>query len=221
MRSKGGGARLVGGFSFIGSGLGFLVAVAYLIAAQGPGSPDILSTLAAPNGRGLFVTSAAAGIVASVLYVFGAAAIHMVFRQINEFATLLVLVLAPVAASAFIALLALQYAIAETAQEGFTTTDVPFRELVVESHSFADAAGWAGIAVLALTAVISSWVFRASRRWRWLGLAGLGLAPVWLLLHLLDSGYAFLVPFALWEIAVGTAFLSIRPAPPVSGTEAG
>jgi hypothetical protein len=210
----------VGGGSFIASGLGFLISVGYLIAAEGPGTPDILSTLASPNGRGLFVTSAAAGIVAAVLYVIAATAIHIVFRHINEFATLLVLVLAPVAAAAFIALLALQYALTETAQEGFATTDASFRELVVESHSFADAAGWTGIALLALTAVISSWVFRASRRWKWLGLAGLGLAPVWLVLHILDSGYAFLIPFALWEIAVGAAFLTTGSVLPLSGTEA-
>jgi hypothetical protein len=201
---------LVGGSALIGSGVAFLIAVGYLIAAQGPGSPDTLSALASPGGRGLFVASAAAGIVASVLYLIGAAAIHVIFRQVNEFATVLVVVLAPVAAAAFVALLALQYALAETAQEGFTTTDVPFRQLVVESHSFADAAGWTGIALFALTAVISSWVFRMAYCWRWLTVAGLGLAPVWLVLHLLNSGYAFLIPFAVWEVAVGTAFVTAR-----------
>jgi hypothetical protein len=208
--------RVVGGLSFLGSGIGFLIAVAYLIAAEGPGSPDVLSTLASPSGRGLFVASAAAGIVAVVLYVIGAAALHLIYQLVSEFATLVVLVLAPVAAAAFIALLSLQYALAEAAQEGFSTTDVAFRELVVESHSFADAAGWTGIAVLALSGVISSWVFRKAQRWPWLAVAGLGLAPVWLVLHLLGAGYAFLVPFALWEIAVGIAMLATRPRLPVA-----
>jgi len=201
------GARLVGGIALAGSGLGFLVAVAYLVAAEGPGSQDILSVLASPSGRGLFVVSAAAGIVAAVLYVVGAAALHILFRRVDELATLVVLCLAPVAAAAFTALLSLQYALAQTAQEGFATNEVPFRQLVVESHSFGDAAGWTGIAILAFSAVVSSWVFMSAGRWRWLAVAGYCLAPVWLLLHLLDAGYAFLVPFALWEIAAGIACL--------------
>jgi len=40
------------------------------------------------------------------------------------------------------------------------------------------------------------------------------LAPIWLVVHLLDAGYVFIVPFALWEMALGGAFLlTRRPLP--------
>ena len=207
-------AGAAGGISALGSGAGLLASVAYLIAAQGPGSPDILVTLASPNGRGEFVASAAAGIVGAVLFVIAiAAAVTMLWRA-NQLAMIVAAGLAVVAASALISLLALQYALAMTAKEGFTTTDTSFRELVVESHSFADAAGWTAIALFAITALLVSWTLRRARRWKWIWIAGLVLAPIWLVVHLLDAGYVFIVPFALWEMALGGAFLlTRRPLP--------
>ncbi len=199
-----------GGAAALGSGAGLLVSVAYLIAAQGPGSPDILVTLASPSGRGEFVTSAAAGIVGAVLLVIATVAVADTLWRAHRFAMMLAAALAVVAASALISLLSLQYALAMTAQEGFSTTDTPFRELVVESHSFADAAGWTAIALLAVTALLISWTLRRAGRWRWLWIAGFMLAPVWAVVHLLDAGYAFMIPFALWELALGAAFLLTR-----------
>jgi len=205
---------VVGGISALGSGSGLLVSVAYLIAAQGPGSPDILATLASPTGRGEFVASAAAGIVGTVLFVIAIAAAANLLWRANGFAMILATALAVIAASAMISLLALQYALAMTAQEGFTTTDTSFRELVVESHSFADAAGWTAIALFAVAALLLSWTLQRARRWKWIWISGLALAPTWAVVHLLDAGYLFIVPFALWEVALGGAsLLTRRPLP--------
>lgn len=209
-------SRLVpaaGGASALGSGAGLLVSVAYLIAAQGPGSPDVLVTLASRVGRGEFVASAASGIVGAVLFVVATVAAAAMLWRANPFAMMLAAALAVVAASALISLLALQYALAMTAQEGFTTTDASFRELVVESHSFADAAGWTAIALFAVTALLLSWTLHRAGRWKWIWVAGLVLAPIWALVHLLDAGYMFIVPFALWELALGVAFFMTRSMP--------
>ena len=54
MPDRAGRDRVIGGLAFAGSGIAFLVAVAFLYSAEGPGSPDILVTLASPAGRGLF-----------------------------------------------------------------------------------------------------------------------------------------------------------------------
>ncbi len=201
------------GAAALGSGAGLLVSVAYLIAAQGPGSPDILATLASPSGRGEFDASAAAGIVGSVLFVIATVGVAAILWRANPFAMALAASFAVVAASAMVSLLSLQYALAMTAQEGFSTTDTSFRELVVESHSFADAAGWTAIALFALTALLVSWTLKRARRWRWLWIAGFVLAPVWAVLHLLDAGYAFIIPFALWELALGGGFFMTRKRP--------
>jgi hypothetical protein len=202
-----------GSAAALGSGAGLLVSVGYLIAAQGPGSPDILVTLASPSGRGEFITSAAAGIVGAVLFAIATVAVTSVLWRANPLAMGLAAALAVVATSAMVSLLSLQYALAMTAQEGFSTTETPFRALVVESHSFADAAGWTAIALFAVTALLVSWALRQARRWRWLWIAGFALAPIWALVHLLDAGYAFIIPFAVWELGLGTAFLISRDLP--------
>ena len=202
-----------GGASALGAGTGLLVSVAYLIAAQGPGSPDVLVVLASPGGRGEFFISAGAGIAGAVLFVVATVAVASMLWRINPFAMMLAAGLAVVAASALISLLSFQYALAMTAQEGFSTNDTSFRELVVESHSYADAAGWTAIALFALTALLISWTLRAAGRWRWLWIAGFVLAPIWALVHLLDAGYSFMVPFAIWELGLGGTFLMTRTRP--------
>lgn len=207
---------MVGGLGFAGSGFGFLISVGYLVMAEGPGSPDILTTLASPSGRGQFVASSAAGILAAILYLIGMVALATALRRVDELATRLITALAAVAAGAFIALLALQYALTEAAKE-VDPTAAAFRGLVVESHAFADAAGWTGIALMAITALIASWALRKMGLWTPIWVAGFALAPIWLAVHLLDAGYLFLVPFAAWELGLGAAFL-LAPAPEWSAT---
>ena len=202
--------RVIGALAFAGSGIAFLVAVAFLYRAEGPGSPDILVTLASPAGRGLFNGFVAAGIVAAILYAVGLTALTTTLRDSDRLPSRAALVLGVLAASTLIGLLAFQFALTAVAREGLVTTS-SFRPLTVLAHAYADAAGWTAIVLLALSAVIASLTFPRGRGWSWLWVAGLALAPICLVLFLMDASYLFLLPFALWEIGLGLKLLLVSP----------
>src|SRR5207245_9599143 len=84
---------LIGPAAFAGSGVAFVVALAFLFAAEGPGSADILSTLRSEPGRQLFSVTVASGIVAFALYVVGASWLLLEVRPSNAPAMLMVLAL--------------------------------------------------------------------------------------------------------------------------------
>ena len=122
--------RAIGGLAFAGSGIAFLVAVAFLYRAEGPGSPDILVTLSSPAGRGLFNGFVAAGIVAAILYAVGLTALTTTLRDSDRLASRAALVLGLLAAATLITLLAFQFALTAVAREGLVTTS-SFRPLTV------------------------------------------------------------------------------------------
>lgn len=198
--------RWLGAVIFAVSGIGFLVAVAYLLAAQGPGSPDILDTLSSPSGRQLFSGFVASGVVAAIFYAVGAAILYAWLRLTNDLAGLIVLVLAAVTAPVVIGFLAFQYTLVVVAQEGVSTHDPAFRVLVVTAHTFADVGGWATIAMLALSVFLVSLVLRQAGRWRVVSIVGFAIAALAVPLFALNSSYLFLIPFALWELAIAASF---------------
>ena len=196
--------------AFLSSGVAFLVAVAFLFAAEGPGSADILTTLDSERGRQLFEGTVAAGIVAVVLYVVAASWLFLRLRAVNELGMLIVLALSIVVAPVTIAFLAFQYVPVALAQEHQSTADPAFRQLVVSAHAFADVGGWAVIALLAVSVLIVSAVLWQTHRWRPLAAGGFALFALALLLFVLDSSYLFLLPFGLWEITIAAHLISAR-----------
>jgi hypothetical protein len=205
--------RTLGAAVFAVSGIAFLVAVAYLYSAEGPGSPDILDTLSSPGGRGLLNGFVAGGVVAVILYVMGAALLYVQLRPANELGMLIVLLLAAVTAPVVIGFLAFQYTQVVVAQEGISTHDPAFRVLVVSAHSFADVGGWATIAMLAFSVFLVSLVLRQAARWRVMSIGGFAISALAIPLFALDSSYIFLIPFALWEVGIAASF---GLAPPIA-----
>jgi hypothetical protein len=203
--------RLVGAMSFGASGVAFLVSIGCLIAVDGPASPNILTTLASPNGREIFDIAVATGVVGAILYLIAATTLYIQLRDKDDLAMLVVLAFAIASAAVLIGVLAFEYvpgAVAqEGAREGFSTTDPAFYQLVVSAHKFADVGGWASIAMLASTVLIVSVVLRGTSRWPALSLAGFAMTVLAITLFLLDSSYAYLVAFGLWEIAVAAGFV--------------
>ena len=198
---------LIGPAAFAGSGVAFVVAVAFLFAAEGPGSGDILTTLGSEHGRQLFGVTIAAGIVGVLLYVVAGSWLFLRLRAVNELAMFVVMALSVVVAPVTIAFLAFQYVPVAVAQEHVSTTDAGFRQLVVEAHAFADVGGWTVIALLAASVLIVSVVFRQAGRWPVLVVVGVVLFLLALSLFILDASYLFLLPFGLWEITIAVAWL--------------
>jgi hypothetical protein len=195
---------------FGGSGAAFLVSMASLIAVEGPGSPDVLTTLASPSGRHIFDITVAAGIAGAIMYPLGAAILFILLRAANELAMLIVLVLAPVVTAVLVVVLAVEYTPVAAAREGFSTDDTWFRQLVVSAHAFADVGGWASVAMLAFTVFLVSTALRRAKRWPLTSLAGFAFVLLAIALFLLDSSYAFLLAFGLWEIVIALGFM-VRP----------
>jgi len=195
--------RLFGALAFVVSGVAFVVALGFLYAAEGPGSPDILSTLSSPSGRGLFAGAVAAGIIAVLAYVAATVPLYFLLRELNEVAALEVLVIAAVVAPIMVSFLAFQYIPVAVAQEGFAVHDTGFRQLVVTAHAFADVGGWTTIAMLAASSVVIGIVVRRKAGWRWISLGSLALGGIAVILFALSASYLFLGPFGLWEVALG------------------
>jgi hypothetical protein len=198
--------RLVGALSFAGSGVAFLVAFLALFAAEGPNAPSVASTMASPDGRHLFDILTGAGVAAVVLYVVAASALHARLASVNGLAMVIVLAFAVVTAAVFIGFLSLQHALSEVAKERFTS-GADFGSLVVQAHAAADVGGWASIAMLATSVVVVSVVLKQARIWAAIRYLGFILAPVAVVLFVLDASYLFTVPFAVWELALAAAFL--------------
>jgi hypothetical protein len=115
----------------------------------------------------------------------------------------LVLALAGVVAATIIALMAFNYVQVAVVQEGYSTSDPSFHQLVVSAHAFADVGGWSAIAMLGLSVLLTSIAIWQAGHWRALAVAGWCLVAILVLLFAADSSYAFLIPFSLWEIAMG------------------
>jgi len=198
---------LIGPAAFAGSGVAFVVALAFLFAAEGPGSADILTTLGSEPGRQLFNVTVASGIVAVVLYVVAASWLFLELRPINELAMLIVLALSVVIAPTTVAFLAFQYVPVAVAHEHQATAEPAFRQLVVSAHAFADVGGWTVVALLAVSVLIVSAVLWQAGRRSVLALVGFALFFTALLLFILDSSYLFLLLFGLWEIGIAAALM--------------
>src|SRR2546430_15905965 len=137
-------SSLIGPAALAGSGIAFVVALAFLFAAEGPGSADILTTLGSEPGRQLFNVTVASGIVAVVLYVVAASWLFLELRPINELAMLIVLALSVVIAPTTIAFLAFQYLPVAVAQGHQSTAESSFPQLVLSGPAVARLWGWAG-----------------------------------------------------------------------------
>ena len=202
---------LSGAISFALAGLGIAVGVFSLFLAEGPGSPDILTTLTSYTGQQQIFFTVAGLTVGAVLSVIGLAIFFSFLRHINYVSMLISLSLTIVASASFVAIAAFHYSLVIVAREGFTA-DTGLRLYSVAAHYFADVAGWTGIACFAFSTLLIGLILRRRTGWKFIGYSGITIAIIALLLFLLDSSYLFLIPFSLWLLCVAIAFVINRKA---------
>ena len=210
-------AWVIGAAGFASAGLAFLIAVAYLYAAEGPGTPNVPATLAQPGGQHLFFGLVAGGTIAVLLSVVGMATLFASFRATHFYALLLVVVLNAMAGAIFIGFLSLHYALAMLGQEGTSPTDPVFHDLAIVAHAAADLGGWVSIAIFALSTLVISMVVRTVPGWRAVLFTGVLSAAVAPVLFVLSISYLFTIPFGIWEILVAVTMFGARPAINLSG----
>lgn len=189
------------------SGVGLVVGLVALYAAEGPNSPDITSYLASPSGRGEFFLvplSLTAGIV---LLALGMLTLTFEVRDREPYLSRLADWLVIAATPVFVGFLSVQYALIAVAAEGTDPTSASYKVFAVAAHAIADWGGWTGIvlicgALLALgAALLRCSLHRLCAGWA-IGTAVLGLALI-----PLGFGFAFVLPLALWEFVTATALL--------------
>lgn len=198
----------VGAICFALSGGGFLIGVLLLYAAEGPESPDLLSTLVQPGGQQLFSSMVAAFSCAIVLWVIGVVTLFTLFKESHFYPLGVVVALNIMTGAVFLSFLALQYALVALGKEGRSATDLGYKEFSIVAHAAADLGGWISIAIFAFSLLVISLVFRQRARWKSLGYAGFLLVALAVLFFFLDASYLFLILFGLWELTVAATFAS-------------
>ncbi len=201
---------IVGAICFAFSGGGFLVGVVLLYLAEGPGSPDLLSTLVQPSGQQLFSSMVAAFSCAIVLWVIGVVTLFTSLKESHWYALLVVVALNIMTSAAFLSFLELHYALVVLGKEGRSATDPGYQEFAIVAHAAADLGGWISIAIFAFSILVISLVFCQHVRWKGVGLVGFFFVALAVLFFFLDVSYLFLIPFGLWELIVAATFLSTR-----------
>lgn len=206
----------IGAVWLAGSGIGFLIAVAFLFAAEGPSSPDILDTMSSASGRILIRGFIFAGIGGAILCPIGLTPMLVQLRRVNEILAMTSILLATMMAPIVVSFLVVEYAPVLLAEEGFETTERVFRAAVVIGHAAGDVGGWTTIGLLAGLVLTLSALLRQARRWPLVYASGFGLVIIALALFVLDASYLFLVPFGFWELALAGAWLGTMPVPVTS-----
>jgi hypothetical protein len=103
-------------------------------------------------------------------------------------------------ASAFmLAVLGLQYGLTAVGQEGIAPFMTAFHALAVFEHGAADLVGPVAFGLLAVATVVTSATLLARQIWRGAAIVGLLAALTLPNLDVLQAGYAFMLPFAVWE----------------------
>ncbi len=205
---------IVGAICFALSGGGFLIGVLLLYAAEGPGSPDLLSTLVQPGGQQLFSGMVAAFSCAIVFWVIGVVTLFTWLKESHFYPLGVVVALNIMIGAVFIGFLALQYALVALGKEGRSATDLEYKEFSIVAHAAADLGGWISIVTFAFSLLVISLIFRQRARWKMLGYVGLFFVALAVLFFFLDASYLFLIPFGLWELIVAATFASNREVSP-------
>lgn len=205
---------IVGVICFAFSGGGFLVGVLLLYLAEGPGSPDLLSTLVQPSGQQLFSSMVAAFSCALVLWVVGVVTLLTLLKESHWYALLVVVALNIMTGAVFLSFLGLHYALVVLGKEGRSATDPGYKEFAIVAHAAADLGGWISIAIFAFSILVISLIFCQRVRWKRVGWVGFFFVALAVLLFSLDVSYLFLIPFGLWELIVAATFLATREGSP-------
>lgn len=204
----------VGATCFAFSGVGFLVGVLLLYIAEGPASPNLLSTLVQPSGQQLFSGMVAAFSWAIVFWVIGVVTLFTFFKESHFYALCVVVALNVMTGAVFISFLALQYALVALGKEGRSATDLGYKEFAIMAHAAADLGGWISIALFAFSILVISLVFHQHVRWRLIESVGFFFVALAVLFFFLDVSYLFLILFGLWELIVAATFVSTREVSP-------
>lgn len=205
---------IVGAICFAFSGGGFLGGVLLLYLTEGPGSPDLLSTLMQPSGQQLFSGMVAAFSCAIVLWVIGVGTLFTSLKESHFSALFLVVTLNIMSGAVFLSFLGLHYGLVVLGKEGRSATDPGYKEFAIMAHAAADLGGWISIAIFAFSILVISLVFCQRVRWKMIGSAGFFFVALAVLFFFLDVSYLFLIPFGLWELIVAATFVSTREGSP-------
>jgi hypothetical protein len=200
---------LWGALCFALAGLSTIDGVLFLFLTEGPGSPDILTTLASPNGQQQLLL-AIAGLAAGPIFgAIGFAILFSFLRRLNFPSAIISLSLATISAGLFVVVAAFHYSLVSLAKEGFTA-DNGLRLYSVAAHYFGDVGGWAGIAGLALSTLLVSLILARLAGWKLVGYFGVAIAVLAVFFFLMDASYLFLIPFSVWLLVVSIAFFMNR-----------
>jgi hypothetical protein len=107
-----------------------------------------------------------------------------------------------------LATLSLQYGLTAVGQEGIAPSTTAFHSLAVFEHGAADLFGLVGFGLLATATTITSAILLRRQVWRGAAIVGLVAALTLPILDVLQIGYTFMLPLAVWEflIAAHAAF---------------
>jgi len=193
---------VLGGASYLVSGLAFLVGTTQLIRLEGPGSPDLSVTLSEPSGRAAFTLMLFIFALAVVASGAGTACLYLRLRAARPYAALAALVLSLLADALFLSLLTFQYTLVALVAEGLDPSGSQFHFFAVLAHAAGDFSGWISIGLWGVTSVLVALVPSAGSTWRAVRYSAWAFVGVLLVLYLLSASYAYLVLFALWEVVV-------------------
>jgi hypothetical protein len=202
--------RTVACWSYAASGVLFLVGLRALYEAEGPGRPDVQYQLASPGGQSLFAQVALSLSLAVILAALASVGLFWRLFVRSPHWSLLALLCTWLAAALFVGLLSVQYGMMAVGQEGIAPTEVSFHALAVFAHGVADLGGWMALGLLGLSVLINSvliWSLPGGK-----GPAALGwvICVSLLLLYLLSASFFFMLPFAVWELAI-SGYLLFAP----------
>lgn len=200
---------VAGAVSFALSSIGILIGLLFLFLSEGPGSPDIITSLTTQDGRQKMLWMVAGITVGPVFCIIGFAILFTFLRKVNFVSMLVSFALSILSGTLFVIIAAFHYSLIMLAKEGFTS-DNGLRMYSVATHYFADVSGWTAIACFAFATLIVSLNLRKFVGWKIISYFGITIAIIAVVLFLLDSSYLFLIPFSLWLLSVAITFVINR-----------
>jgi hypothetical protein len=188
--------------AYAGSAASFLAGLVFLYDAEGPGRPDVQYQLSTSTGQALFGHITTALAIAAVLAAVGAVLLHSRLWSPAALSSALAIVLTTLAGAFMLAILSLQYGLTAVGQEGIAPSTTAFHALAVFEHGAADLFGLVGFGLLAAATAITSATLLTRHVWRGAAIVGLLAALTLPILDVLQIGYTFMLPLAVWELLI-------------------
>jgi hypothetical protein len=204
----------VGSAALALSGVGLIVGLVALYAAEGPSSPDITSYLAGPSGRSEFFLVPLSLTAAIILLLVGMVTLTFEVRDREPYLASLTNVLAATATAVFIGFLSIQYALVALGAEGTDPSNSAYKLFAVAAHAIADWGGWTGVVLVSCSLLLLGIALLRTRQHRISAIWAIVTAGIGLALIPIGFGFALMLPLALWEWSAAAALMAAKPKPP-------